>query len=82
MENLPDMHMARVVLNREQIIYYLVHCPESESFRTNPLTLNGLTTNMLRGRLVNLVKNAFMDQKLDSVRERSLEMSFEEEKYD
>ena len=37
---------------------------------------------MLRGRLVNLIKNVFIDQKLDSVRERSLEMSFEEEKLD
>lgn len=66
---LPDMKSARLVLDKQEIILCLIHCPESDSFLADKSTLYGLSMNQLRDRLVILIKKAFMDEKMDSIPE-------------
>ena len=48
---------------------HLVYCPESESFQADLSTLECLSKNQLRDKLVILIKRAFMDEKMDSIPE-------------
>ena len=66
---LPDMKSARLVLDKQEIIMRLVYCPESESFQADLSTLECLSKNQLRDKLVILIKRAFMDEKMDSIPE-------------
>ena len=66
---LPDMKSARLVLDKQEIIMHLVYYPESESFQADLSTLECLSKNQLRDKLVILIKRAFMDEKMDSIPE-------------